>query len=67
MKSRIVKVIVYFRQKAILFLISRNYSIKKLISFPKKVKKRPCSEINASMNRDPVGVTLPCLLPCETG
>jgi hypothetical protein len=35
------------------FLISQNHSITQLISFPKKVKKRPCSEINAFMNWDP--------------
>jgi hypothetical protein len=34
-------------------LISRNHSITQLISFPKKVKKRPCSEINTFMNWDP--------------
>jgi hypothetical protein len=34
-------------------LISRNHSITHLISFPKKVKKQPCSEINAFMNWDP--------------
>jgi hypothetical protein len=52
MNTRIVKVIIYFRQKAILF----NHSITKLISFPKMLKKRPFSGLNAFMNWGPEGL-----------
>jgi hypothetical protein len=57
MNTRIVKVIIYFRQKTIFFgsafLIFRNHSITQLTSFPIQVTKRPCSEINAFMNWNP--------------